>query len=159
MKVRETQNGRRRVEDKKPVRLPKLSRTEPRQVGAARSAPSRADRQVDRKTLLDRANEVFADRRLRPQFFGNSMFGEAGWDLLLALYIHGQHPGGTSVTSLIRFSGAPQTTVLRWLDYLEARKWVDRDRMQTNRKQANVHITTEAREALDAYLAETLRKD
>ena len=159
MKVRETQNGRRRVEDKKPVRLPKLSRTEPRQVGAARSAPSRADRQVDRKTLLDRANEIFADRRLRPQFFGNSMFGEAGWDLLLALYIYGQHPGGTSVSSLIRFSGAPQTTVLRWLDYLEARKWVDRDRMQTNRKQANVHITTEAREALDAYLAETLRKD
>lgn len=86
------------------------------------------------------------------------MFGETGWDLLLALYIDGRQSGRTSVSSLIRFSEAPQTTVLRWLDYLESRGWVDRDRAQTNRKQATVNITEQAREALDNYLSETLRE-
>jgi len=83
------------------------------------------------------------------------MFGEPAWDLLLAIYISEQQGGVQSVASLTRFSGAPPTTVFRWLDYLQTRGWIERDKDDSRRK-VTVEITREAREALEAYLAETL---
>lgn len=158
MTVRQSDKAARPSGSKRAVRLPKMGRNQPRQVGDPIRDREQADRAVDPDALLNRANLIFSARRLRAQVFGKAMFGETGWDLLLALYIDGRRSGRTSVSSLIRLSEAPQTTVLRWLDYLESRGWVDRDREQTNRKQATVDITQQGRAALDNYLTKTLRE-
>jgi hypothetical protein len=42
---------------------------------------------VTRSAMVARAREEFGNRRRRVAVFGPSMFGEAAWDMLLALYI------------------------------------------------------------------------
>jgi DNA-binding MarR family transcriptional regulator len=109
----------------------------------------------DRALLVARAQTEFLDRRRRIAVFGQSMFGEAAWDMLLALYIldtSGQRP---TVGSLIEFAGTPATTAKRWLDYLMAHDLVRREPHPTDRRTAFVSLTSKAREKLDLYYAET----
>lgn len=139
---------------KRPIPL-NLGRRDLRQVTGARTDTQPAANEPPRAELLCRAKEIFEARRLRLRIFGKAMFGEPAWDLLLAIYISEQQGGVQSVASLTRFSGAPPTTVFRWLDYLQTRGWIERDKDDSRRK-VTVEITREAREALEAYLAETL---
>ena len=41
----------------------------------------------DRDALVERAHKVFVARARRSRHFNSAMFGEAAWDMLLALYV------------------------------------------------------------------------
>jgi DNA-binding MarR family transcriptional regulator len=112
------------------------------------AAPERAD-------LLACARRVFRARRRREKFFGKAMFGEPAWDMLLALYVNDAE-SRQNIGQLNRYSGSPLTTSLRWLDYLEKQKLIERESHPTDRRSVFVRITDKGREAMDSYFSETL---
>lgn len=110
----------------------------------------------DRATLIARAREEFHNRRRRVMTFGQSMFGEAAWDMLLVLYILDVSGQRQTVGSVLQFSGTPMSTAKRWLDYLAAHDLVQREAHPTDRRTAFVTLTAKAREKLDLYYSETV---
>ena len=106
--------------------------------------------------LLRRAAGILAARRRRARHFGASMFGEPAWEMLLHLYLAESHGTRLNVSRISEASGAPDTTALRWLDYLENRRLVRRDPHPTDARASFVVLTERAHELLGAYLSETL---
>jgi len=139
--------------------MPKLERGGLRQVGAPAGKQGLAKDRADRAALRDRAKQIFETRRRRSQIFGKAMFGEPAWDILLSLYMSEEHGTTQNAASLARLADAPQTTVFRWLDYLETRGWVERDRFNTDRRLVVVELTDAARDAFEKFLSETPDKD
>lgn len=110
-----------------------------------------------RQALAERAREEFHNRRRRSAVFGPSMFGEAAWDMLLALYVFDESGRRQTVGSLMRLAGTPMTTAKRWLDFLTARDFVRRDPHPTDRRTGFVSLTDKARQKLDMYYSEALK--
>lgn len=108
-----------------------------------------------RDLLVSRARRHLADRRKRIGLFGNSMFGEPAWDMLLVLYTE---EGGQrqTVGTLANASGHAPTTAIRWLDYLEGQGFVRREAHPVDRRSSFVELTDKAFRALDAYFSGTV---
>jgi|SRR3954454_1987252 len=123
-----------------------------------RQRPIRPSGEIQRTTLLDRAQDEFHNRRRRVSVFGQSMFGEPAWDMLLALYILDISGQRQTVGSLLQFSGTPMSTAKRWLDYLSAHDLVRREAHPTDRRTAFVGLTDRARQKLDVYFSETIAR-
>ena len=104
-----------------------------------------------RLELLSRARALFAERTRRAQFFNRAMFGEPAWDMLIALYtLDGQR---TRVGKLVNIIGAPQTTALRWLEYLEKERFVVRRPDPDDLRVSCIELLDHGREVLDNYFA------
>lgn len=58
-------------------------------------------------------------RRDRERFFGNDLFADPAWDILLELYAAALGQYRVSVTSLCVAAAVPGTTGLRWIKNLE----------------------------------------
>ena len=110
----------------------------------------------DRDALVERAHKVFVARARRSRHFNSAMFGEAAWDMLLALYVTEKSKARHTVTGLCDLSGVPPTTALRWLDFLESKEeLVIRSPNPTDRRVYRLALTDKARDALDAYFSGT----
>jgi hypothetical protein len=110
---------------------------------------------VTRSAMVARAREEFGNRRRRVAVFGPSMFGEAAWDMLLALYILDVAGQRQTIGNLMRLAGTPTTTAKRWLDFLMSHDLVKRDFHPTDRRTSFISLTAKAREKLDLYYSET----
>jgi hypothetical protein len=110
---------------------------------------------VTRMGMVARAREELGNRRRRVAVFGPSMFGEAAWDMLLALYIVDVAGQRQTIGNLMRFAGTPMTTAKRWLDFLITHDLVRRDFHPTDRRTSFISLTPKAREKLDMYYSET----
>ena len=64
------------------------------------------------------AEKLYRTRRQREKYFGDRVFGEPAWDILLDLFIHGERGQSVSVSSACIAASVPPTTALRWLDCL-----------------------------------------
>jgi DNA-binding MarR family transcriptional regulator len=106
----------------------------------------------DRDRLVFRARTIFSERRRRAEFFPRSLFNEHGWDTLLAIYITDFAGGRQTIGKLVSWIGAPATTSLRWIDYLENHHFVSRQRHKDNLRVVFVDLTDKGREAVDTYL-------
>lgn len=111
--------------------------------------------QISPGRLRDRAGEILSNRRRRHDIFGKAMFGEPAWDMLLLLYAI-EHGERQTIGRLGDLAGASKTTALRWFDYLEAQKLVQRDPHPTDKRAAFVELTDKGRDALELYLSGTL---
>lgn len=120
---------------------------------------ARTDRNSYRQLLEERARQTFANRAQRSQFFNSVMFGEAAWDMLLALYVTDQSGPRHTVSGLVSLSGVPQTTALRWLDFLDEEQLVTRRANPNDKRVFYVELTDAARGALDAYFSGTMTTD
>ena len=109
----------------------------------------------ERQELVRRARESFRDRRRRRGIFGDFMFGEPAWDMLLALYISETSEGRNSVGSLASLSGAPASTAQRWLEVLIDRGLALREAHPTDRRTVFIKLTDDGRAALDLYFSGT----
>jgi DNA-binding MarR family transcriptional regulator len=105
--------------------------------------------------LPELAREILRDRRRRSKIFNPSMFGEPAWDMLLILYASMTDVPRLSVGRLSSLSGAPPTTALRWLDYLEMDRLVVREANPDDRRSDFVSLTDKGRSAMEQYLSET----
>ena len=111
---------------------------------------------MDRRALTARARAELHNRRRRVALFGQSIFGEPAWDMLLVLYVLNDFGQRQTVGSLFQFSGYSWSTAKRWLDYLAAHGLIRRDDHPTDRRTAFVSLTTKARDWLDLYYSETI---
>lgn len=108
----------------------------------------------DRLVLVERARQTYVNRALRARIFNSKMFGEAAWDMLLALYVTDQSSARHTVSGLVALSGVPPTTALRWLDYLETEEQlVTRSPNPLDARVFRIELTDKARELLDTYFS------
>jgi DNA-binding MarR family transcriptional regulator len=127
----------------------------------ARETPSLAGgnvhrlRNEDRLARVKRAHQIYIDRARRSEVFKSVMFGEAAWDMLLALYIADESGARHTVTRLVNLSGAAPTTALRWLEFLENEQLVSRASKLSDRRVTLIELTDKARELLDTYFSVT----
>ena len=119
--------------------------------------PTRTATGDDRTLLVAYAREAFANRRRRGSVFGQSMFGEAAWDMLLALYIMEMSGPRQTLGDLMKLAGTPVTTANRWLAFLVARRLVQREDHPIDRRSSFVSLTDSARTKMDEYFSGTVR--
>jgi DNA-binding MarR family transcriptional regulator len=106
---------------------------------------------VPRAELVARAQAFHAERNRRARFFNRSIFGEPAWDMLLSLYImDGRRLSAGQLANMI---GAPQTTALRWLQYLEKEGFVARSTDPDDRRFTRIGLLDHGRQLLDAYFS------
>jgi DNA-binding MarR family transcriptional regulator len=119
-------------------------------------AAANSENQVDPVRLVNLARSILLARRRRNKVFNKAMFGEPAWDMLLTLYADMAEGPHHSVSRLSALSGAPPTTALRWLDYLEKERLVIREANPTDRRSDFVELTDKGRATMERYLCETL---
>jgi DNA-binding MarR family transcriptional regulator len=102
------------------------------------------------------ANWLFHARKARDRFFHPGLFGEAAWDVLLALYMMDQAGPRLTIAALSKIARVPTATILRWLQTLEDQALVMRRPHPHDRRSALVQITPHGRAAMESYLSETL---
>lgn len=107
-------------------------------------------RQFPDNHQVDRAKAVLELRKERRNYFSSSMFGEAGWGMLLSLYIAESKGEHLKIGELTRRSGAPASTVLRWLNYPEEEDLVEWVPKPTGSGPTPITLTDKAHAALDA---------
>lgn len=102
-------------------------------------------------SLLDRAKSIYNSRQRRARFFPRMIFGEAGWDILLVLYIH---DGRTRICikDLGKLIDTPATTILRWLKVLEDENFIAVRKHQFDRRVSILDLTQMGRARVEAYL-------
>lgn len=109
----------------------------------------------EREALRHDAIRVQVSRQLRVKVFGSALFAEAGWDILLALYVLEEHdPPRLDATELAELILSPITTTNRWLAYLEEAGLIFRIGSESGEVSAASELTHKGRRLLDRYLSE-----
>lgn len=113
--------------------------------------------QADRRLLqgasgLVLARNLWKQRRLRTQWFGNVEFGEPAWDMLLDLYAAQRSGRRVSISSLCIASGVPPTTALRWIQKMIDDGVFRREADLNDGRRFFVRLSPEATRAMDSYL-------
>jgi DNA-binding MarR family transcriptional regulator len=108
--------------------------------------------------LLDVAEEIYKVRRKRDvqfeQFFGEGLFCEPAWDMLLDLYINNGRKRAISVSSACLASAVPTTTALRHISELVRRRLVVRSPHPDDRRVYVLHLTPIAVSVMEELLSQ-----
>ncbi|WP_375288464.1 winged helix DNA-binding protein [Sphingomonas sp.] len=94
-------------------------------------------------------------RTNRNQVFGDELFAEPAWDILLDLYANFRLNRTVTIGDLCVASRAPMSTALRWLGLLERRKLVSRTADPLDRRRAFITLTDEGRAKMEKTLDST----
>lgn len=130
------------------------ARVAPPQGQEVGKAPVRED--VNREA--DRLTTVLAwikGRTHRNQIFGEDLFAEPSWDMLLDLYANYRLNRAVTIGDLCVASRAPMSTALRWLGLLERQNLVRRTADPLDRRRAFVALTEEGRIKMERTLDST----
>lgn len=92
-------------------------------------------------------------REHRSYFFSGEIFGEAGWDMLLALYIARGRGYRLKISDACFESRVPASTALRWLDFLERSDLVERRESPLDRRTVLLDLTNQALKQMNDYLS------
>lgn len=115
--------------------------------------PSRASTPQQREILrADAAREQF-QRALRRKLFDEHLFGEPGWDILLALFVIDNVERRVSIGDLTAIALVPLTTSLRWLAYLEERDLISRSIAPNDQRMVLIELTDKGRRAMETYFS------
>ena len=96
---------------------------------------------------------VIKSRRLREHVFGENLFGDPGWDMLLDLYASHLEQKRVSVSSLQIASAVPGTTALRWMTRLEAKDLLRRHSDPFDARRVFVALSDRGLELMERYWA------
>jgi DNA-binding MarR family transcriptional regulator len=97
--------------------------------------------------------EILRYRRRRERIFGNDLFGEPAWDILLELYLAELTYKKISVSAACLASAVPATTALRWISTLETRSFIKRQNDPMDRRRVWLRLTPQGSSAMRNYLA------
>ena len=114
-----------------------------------RSAPRR---RPTRRELVQLACNLYDARRGRERIFGDQLFGEPAWDMLLALYCLPSRGLVIGVTSLGYAANVPPTTGLRWQKVLLEEGLIERGPHDSDARQRLVRLTEQGRHLMERYL-------
>ncbi len=102
--------------------------------------------------LVERANAVLAERRMRRQFLPEELFHEPAWDMLLALFVSRDDRAPMNIKALVSMSDAPVTTSQRWIEHLHKLKLIDRVIDPTDRRRVEISLSHTGEQAMRSYL-------
>lgn len=97
---------------------------------------------------------IIRRRQARTKFFGEDLFADPAWDMLLDLAAARGERAQVSVTSLCIASGVPPTTALRWIGHLTEAGLLERVEDRSDRRRAFIGLTDKAISALAGYFAQ-----
>ena len=92
-------------------------------------------------------------RRLRDGFFGEGLFEDPAWDMLLDLFAAELEGARVSVSSLCIAAAVAPTTALRWLNRLVGEGLLERRPDTQDKRRAFVALSAAGSEAMRGYLA------
>lgn len=100
--------------------------------------------------------EMIDARRTRDRHFGDSLFGEPAWDILLALYAAELAQMRVTTSQLCLGAAVPATTALRWIGNLDEAGLLERRNDPFDGRRVFVNLTDKARETFRSYFEELL---
>ncbi|MBX9858167.1 MAG: hypothetical protein K2Y20_01065 [Sphingomonas sp.] len=90
-------------------------------------------------------------RRLRDQFFGDGLFEDPAWDMLLDLFAADLEGAQVSVSSLCIAAAVAPTTALRWIGRLTEAGLIARHPDPSDRRRAFMLLSSSARNDMRRY--------
>jgi len=102
--------------------------------------------------LCENASQIRHYRGVRAEFFDRGIFGEPGWDMLLALYTIDGDRRRLNTGHLAELAGVALTTALRWLDHLEEQSLIERRPNPFDHRMVYVELADKGRADMDRYL-------
>lgn len=119
----------------------------------------RARRRPTETELGRLACRIYDARRARDRLLGDALFGEPGWDMLLALYCLPKRGKLMSVSSLCYDANTGTTTGLRWQKVLTEKGLIERGPCEVKPSRQIVRLTHRGRELLERYLTRLFYSD
>ena len=107
---------------------------------------------LDRASFSSLARLLLGLSSLRTPLLGSGQLSEAGWNMLLDLYVNEEQGRGASLSSLGIASGGPQTTSQRQILVLERLGLIHIESDLRDRRRRCVYLSAATRGSLDAYL-------
>ena len=104
------------------------------------------------KALIRRVQKA---RNVRATFFGEDLFGDPAWDILLELYASELSQQRISVSSASAAAGVPATTALRWMAVLEEKNLIAREKDPFDARRVWVSLTSYGKLLMDRYFTAT----
>jgi DNA-binding MarR family transcriptional regulator len=101
--------------------------------------------------------QMIRARRLRDHFFGNALFEDPAWDMLLDLYAAQLERAQVSVSSLCIAAAVAPTTALRWIGRMTDAGLFERHPDPFDRRRAYIALSSHAGEAMRGYFAAAKR--
>jgi DNA-binding MarR family transcriptional regulator len=93
-------------------------------------------------------------RRKRDSVFGDRLFADPAWDMMLDLFqASEEHTRPVSITSLCIASAVPNTTALRWIDALVQKGLLTKEADERDGRRTFVKLTEEAKEKMQEVLS------
>jgi DNA-binding MarR family transcriptional regulator len=105
------------------------------------------------ETASVNARAVVRRRRNRERLFGDGLFFDPAWDILLELFVAQTREQRLAVSELGVATAIPQTTTLRWLAQLEKSGLITRRPDPVDARRIFVQLTSKAFDAMQSYFA------
>jgi DNA-binding MarR family transcriptional regulator len=121
-------------------------------IGFGPRSVAAAEEMADRKAFIPLATLLLRLSFLRTTLIQSGQLTDAGWNMLLDLYVNEEQGRSTCVSSLGIASGAPQTTSLRQIQTMERLGLVRVETDRSDRRRRCVQLSTSTKSTLDAYL-------
>lgn len=94
---------------------------------------------------------IMQARRRRDQVFGEDMFADPGWDILLALYAAALANDRPIITHVCKAAKVSYPTALRWLDRLEAAGLIVRTPDPGDKRRVHLALSRSGMAAMGKY--------
>jgi hypothetical protein len=95
---------------------------------------------------------IIAARRQRDKVFGEDLFADPAWDILLDLYAAFLEERQVSVSSLCIAAAVPPTTALRWLKLMTKSGWLEREADPIDRRRVYMRLSAKSLKNMQKYL-------
>lgn len=109
--------------------------------------------------LVHLACRLYDARRARERVLGEDIFGEPGWDILLACYCLPARGEPATVNALAHAANVPTTTGHRWQRILMKRGLIERGGRCSDGRRQLVHLSPKGRGLLEDYLTGLFFRD
>ncbi len=103
-------------------------------------------------TSAEFVREIIDARAARRRFFGDELFSDPAWDILLELYALRCLQQRTSVSKLCLAAGVPTTTALRWIEKLLSEQLVEREPDPLDGRRVWIALSDRGHEVMKSYL-------
>lgn len=95
---------------------------------------------------------IIEARNARKRFFGEQLFADPAWDILLELYVLRCDQRRASVSKLSLGAGVPTTTALRWIEKLHSDGLVEREPDPLDARRVWVALSDQGFQAMQSYV-------